>query len=143
VYPCQLPFPCKRLSRSQSTMGCKLPLFSFQLPYQILPEPQGLPSSWYFSQYVPCSSTPVGPLESRLFDSFVFWLPCLGPCRHLLYRLMTRLDCLRSHGPPYGPHRALCTLHCYCYQYQPNIKYGWLAKPYPTRTFTLSENGYR
>jgi hypothetical protein len=33
----------------------------------------------------------------------------------------------------------LCTLHVHRYRYPRNTQYGWLTKPYPARTFTLSE----
>ena len=46
------------------------------------------------------------------------------------------------------PHRALQeyslrksdkTENCYMYQFRRNTRYGWLARPYPARTFTLQE----
>jgi len=52
---------------------------------------------------------------------------------------------------PYGLYISLCTLHLFCsgirgnnisflaFRHRRNTRYGWLVKPYPTRTYTLQD----
>ena len=56
-----------------------------------------------------------------------------------------RYQHFREHGLPYGLHDSLCTLHLFCstqkasLRHRRNTRYGWMANPYPTGTFTLQD----
>ena len=52
---------------------------------------------------------------------------------------------LRERDLPCGLHDSLCTLHLFCshqtsmLRHRRNTRYGWVANPYPTGTFTLQD----
>ena len=61
-------------------------------------------------------------------------------------RHFERYQHFRGHGSPYGLQDALSTLHLFCsswlsprLRHRRKTRYGWVATPYPTRTFTLQE----
>ena len=82
--------------------------------------------------------------------------PCL--CRMILFCFRQTLkpsatetiyfgaiSTLRECDLPYGLHDSLCTLHLLCspdfhpLRHKRNTRYGWLAKPFPTGTYTLQD----
>ena len=89
----------------------------------------------------PCAKTPTDPLQNLTFsDSFVQASVTendVAICINLYLR-----GCIihfRKYGLPYGLSVSRCTLHLMVTHFNATLRYGWLARPYPTRTFTLQE----
>ena len=87
-----------------------------------------------------------GPSHPRLYRLILYCLRCtLQPSATGNKLISKRYQHFREHGLPYGLHDSLCTLHLFCstlnicLRHRCNTRYGWLARPYPTGSFTLQD----
>ncbi len=122
--------------------------------------PRGLPSSRYFSAYIPRPmKTPAAPPESRprpmprqALQGTLRFL-CFGfRCSEIVADRFIIIDeaalDFRECGLPCGLHASLCTLRMFCsangqygqyLRHTRNTRYGWWAIPYPMGTSTPQE----
>ena len=80
-----------------------------------------------------------------LTDDLVLPSVCVTTLGNRNKLISERYQHFREHGLPYGLHDSLCTLHLFCssrnakLRHRRNTRYGWVANPYPTGTYTLQD----
>jgi hypothetical protein len=113
--------------------------FSIGKSYRLLPEPTGSPKFLILLSIHATFSDPGRPSGILPFvDSSVLASVTLNMSPSAFFAL-TRLNVLQDIRLSLWPIWFSVYASPYCCQFRSNTRYGWLARPYPARTFTLQE----